>query len=245
MNDLGLQSLIDALPAWVSGVRFFPETDSTNRRAMLWATEGAAHGSLVVADFQTAGRGRMGRDWVAPPGSGLLVSIVLRPRLEPDLHPLLGLAAGVAVCECLAGMGLEPGLKWPNDVLLAGRKVSGILAEAAPGVVVLGIGVNIGLAVMPAEIASTSIGVEEAAGGQVDRLEVLAGLIGHLAPLVDGPPDQVISRYRDWCRTLGRRVRVDLGSGLVEDLAVDVDAGGSLVLAGGAVIRAGDVTQLR
>lgn len=246
MNDLGSGPLRSALPAWVPEVRYLPETDSTNRQAMAWALGGAPHGALVLADFQTAGRGRMGRTWVASPGSGLLFSVVLRPTREPDLRPLFTLAAAVAICECVSGLGLEPGLKWPNDVLIENRKVAGILAEAAGDVVILGVGVNVGRGALPPEIAESATSLEECSGGRrINRLEVLAGLIGHLAELVEGPVTAIPERYRRWSLTLGRRVRVVLDSESLEDLAVDIDPAGGLVLQGGQVVRAGDVLQLR
>lgn len=245
MNDLDDNRLREALPGWVSELRYLPETDSTNRRAMAWAMEGAAAGSMVVAGFQTAGRGRLGRSWTAPAGSGLLFSIVLRPASGTDRWPLISLAAGVAVCECLAGLGLEPGLKWPNDVLIGDRKVAGILAEAAGDVVILGIGVNVGRTEFPADIASTAASLETFSGRALDRLEVLSSLAGHLTGLVESPVEAVPDGYRGWSRTLGKVVKVDLGSGLVEDRAVDIDPSGGLVLAGGRVVRAGDVVQVR
>lgn len=245
MNDLDDKRLSQALPGWVPEVRFLPETDSTNRRAMAWANQGAAAGSMVVADFQTAGRGRLGRTWTAPAGSSLLFSVVLRPGTAPEGWPLISLAAGVALCECLAGLGLEPGLKWPNDVLLGGRKVAGILAEAAEGVVILGIGLNVGRVEFPEEIAATATSLENFSGRAFNRLGVLSGLTGHLSGLVEAPPDRVPDRYRRWSRTLGRQVRVDLGTGFLEDRAVDIDRFGGLELAGGRVVRAGDVIQVR
>jgi BirA family biotin operon repressor/biotin-[acetyl-CoA-carboxylase] ligase len=245
LNDLDDKRLSQALPGWVPEVRFLPETDSTNRRAMAWANQGAAAGSMVVADFQTAGRGRLGRTWTAPAGSSLLFSVVLRPGTAPEGWPLISLAAGVALCECLAGLGLEPGLKWPNDVLLGGRKVAGILAEAAEGVVILGIGLNVGRVEFPEEIAATATSLENFSGRAFSRLHVLSDLTGRLSGLVETPPAEVPAGYRGWSRTLGREVRVDLGSGFIEDRAVDIDPFGGLVLAGGRVVRAGDVVQVR
>lgn len=245
MNYLDDKRLREALPGWVPEIRYLPETDSTNLRAMAWASEAAAAGSMVVADFQAAGRGRLGRTWTAPAASSLLLSIVLRPGSAPERWPLISLAAGVAVCECLAGLGLEPGLKWPNDVLLGDRKVAGILSEAAEGVVILGIGLNVGRVEFPEEIASTATSLENFSSREFNRLDVLSGLTGHLSGLVEGPADDVPAAYRKWSRTLGRQVRVDLGNGFVEDRAVDIDPFGGLVLAGGRVVRAGDVVQVR
>lgn len=245
MNNYDANTLRAALPDWVHECRYLAQTDSTNREAMEWASAGARHGSLVMAGFQTAGRGRLGREWTAPPGSGLLFSVVLRPPAGPDTWPLLTLAAGVAVCECLTGLGFRPRLKWPNDVVLEGRKVAGILAEAAEGVVILGIGINTGRVEFPSAFAESATSLETVSGRSLSRLELLAGLIGYLSREIDGPVEAVVDRYRPWSGTLGKRVRVDLGSGSVEDRAVDIDQSGGLVLAGGRVIRAGDVLQLR
>lgn len=245
MNDLDDKRLRQALPSWVPEVRFLPETDSTNRRAMAWAKQDAAAGSMVVADYQTAGRGRLGRTWTAPAGSSLLISMVLRPDTAPERWPLISLAAGVAVCECLAGLGLEPGLKWPNDVLLGDRKVAGILAEASEGVVILGIGLNVGRVEFPENIASTATSLENFTGRAFNRLDVLSGLTVHLSGLVEAPPAGVPAAYHGWSRTLGREVKVDLGNDFLEDRAVDIDPFGGLVLAGGRIVRVGDVVEVR
>ena len=245
MNDLDAHRLREALPDWVPECRYLLRTDSTNRVAMAWASQGARHGALVLADFQTAGRGRLGRDWTAPPGSSLLFSLILRPRVGPDSWPLLSLAAGVAVCEALAEFGLQAGLKWPNDVLLGGKKTAGILAEAAGGVVILGIGVNVGRLELPEHIGETATSLETFAGRPFNRLEVLSRLVSALSRQVHGPVDGIVARYREWSVTLGQQVRVLTGSGWLEDRAVDIDSSGGLVLAGGQVVTAGDVLQLR
>ena len=245
MNDLTAESLRRSLPGWVPEVRFLPETGSTNRVALGWAAEGAAHGSLVMADHQTAGRGRLDRTWLAPAGSSVLVSVVLRPSMEPPQRGLLALAAAVALCRSLEELKVAAAVKWPNDVLLGERKVAGMLSEAAGGVVVLGVGVNVKQREFPPEIAGTATSLELHAGRQFSRLQVLEGLVRHLSLLVEGPVEDIVPAYRPRCRTLGRRVRVDLGSGPVEDLAAGIDPSGALVLAGGRTVVAGDLVQLR
>jgi BirA family biotin operon repressor/biotin-[acetyl-CoA-carboxylase] ligase len=245
LNDLTADALRNHLPGWVPEVRFLPETDSTNRVAMLWAAEGAAHGCLAVADHQTAGRGRLDRRWLAPAGTSLLLSVVLRPRVEPELRGLLALAAAVALCRCLEEIDVAAAVKWPNDVVLGDRKVCGMLSEAAGDVVVLGIGVNVKQREFPEEIAQTATSLELHTGRDFERLQVLEGLIRHLALLVDGPAEAIPAQYRPWCRTLGRRVKLDLGSGPVEDLAVDIDGQGALILGDGRSVRAGDLVHLR
>ena len=244
MNDLDAGVLRRALPDWVPEVRYLAKTDSTNRQAAAWAGAGARHGSLVAADYQTAGRGRLDRRWLAPAGSSLLFSVVLRPRWKPEQLGLLGLAAGIAVCRHLGEVGVAASLKWPNDVLLGSRKVAGILAEAVAGTVVLGIGLNVRQQDFPAEIERPATSLKAHTGLDFSRPDLLAGIVRCLAPLVDGPADAVPGSYRPWCETLGRWIRADAESGPVEDRAVDIDAAGGLILAGGHTVRAGDVFEV-
>src|SRR5437867_133640 len=133
--------------------------DSTQRVAFELAADGAPDGAVVVANHQHAGRGRRGRVWQAAPGTSLLASIVLRPRLAPPEAPRLSFAAAIAVAEAIERLtGVTPKLKWPNDVLLRGRKVAGILLEARAeaSIVVLGIGVNLGQTSFPDDVGNTN-----------------------------------------------------------------------------------------
>jgi BirA family biotin operon repressor/biotin-[acetyl-CoA-carboxylase] ligase len=213
--------------------------DSTQTVAFALAAEGAADGTVVVADSQAAGRGRRGRAWVDEPGASLLASIVLRPRLEPARLPGLSLAAGVAVAEALTrGAGLSPRLKWPNDVLVGGRKIAGVLLEsrlsgAAEGTrvtAVLGIGVNLAQRMFPAEIAEKATSVWLATGRLVDREALLAALLDALADwrrrLEYRGFAPVRARWRELADTLGRTVTVDGVTGV----AVDIDADGALLV---------------
>jgi BirA family biotin operon repressor/biotin-[acetyl-CoA-carboxylase] ligase len=149
-------------------------------------------GAVVVADVQTEGRGRLGRRWLAPAGTSLLVSILLRPQVDPAHLPELSLVAGRACAEAIGDVtGLEPEVKFPNDVLLGGRKVAGLLAEASEGRVVLGVGVNV--AQTPGELPAdartpaTSLAIET--GRAVDRAELLVALLERLE-----------QRYDEWLR---------------------------------------------
>ena len=212
-------------PGRFADVRWFAELDSTNRLASDLARAGVPDGVVVGADHQTAGRGRRGRTWESPPGASLLVSVVLRPT-----PALVTLAAGVAAadaCGAVAGAAVE--LKWPNDLLLGGAKVGGILSELVGDAAVVGLGLN--LAWAPAGAAVLGPGVDR------DRL-----LHAYLAGL--DAPDDVLARYRERCATLGRRVRVQLPGGFVEGVATDVDDDGRL-LVDGRPIAAGDVLHLR
>jgi BirA family biotin operon repressor/biotin-[acetyl-CoA-carboxylase] ligase len=180
--DLIRQSLTD-LP--IPDVRYFNTIGSTNDQALTWAEAGAADGSLVIADQQTKGRGRLGRSWVTNPGAALAFSIILRPSDEEIAH--LGLfspLAGLAVCLALQNLHLPAEIKWPNDVLLARRKTCGILAESTwqgeqlQGVVI-GIGINVASSSVPpaAEVLFPATCIEEHLDGPVDRLELLHSVL--------------------------------------------------------------------
>ena len=210
--------------------------ESTQTIAFALAAGGAADGTVVVADSQAAGRGRRGRAWVDEPGASLLASIVLRPRLDPARLPGLSLAAAVAVAEALTRTaGLTPRLKWPNDVLIGGRKVAGILLESRvtgeQATTILGIGVNLSQRVFPADLAGRATSIWLASGRLVDRDSLLAALLDALAEWRRRLERQgfapVRTRWRALADTLGRPVTVDGVSGV----AVDVDADGALVVA--------------
>jgi BirA family transcriptional regulator, biotin operon repressor / biotin---[acetyl-CoA-carboxylase] ligase len=179
-------------------------------------------GSIVVAQHQEAGRGRAGRRWEAPPGTAMLASFVLRP------NPILSLAAGVAAAEAC---GPEVRLKWPNDLLLEGRKLGGILVEASAAKAVCGIGINLTSA------------PEGAARLDGPGDELLARLTERLGFWCSAPPEAVLDRWRELSVTLGRRVRVDLPGESFEGVAEDIGAGGELIV-DGRPVSAGSVTHL-
>lgn len=179
-------------------------------------------GSIVVADHQTAGRGRMDRAWEAPSGTALLVSFVLEPGA------LLSLAAGVAAAEAC---GPDVRLKWPNDLLLHGRKVGGILVENTRGKAVCGVGINLTWA------------PEGAAKLDQERDPLLERLKAAIAKWSAAPPDAILRRWRELSETLGRRVRVQLPRRVFEGVASDIGDHGELIVDGEAVV-AGSVTHL-
>jgi BirA family transcriptional regulator, biotin operon repressor / biotin---[acetyl-CoA-carboxylase] ligase len=184
-----------------SPLRFFATTGSTNDEAAALGTEGA----VVVADEQTAGRGRRGRSWFSPPGSGLYVSVILMPRsarTEPErATAVLTLAAGVALVEGIAAAtGFEADLKWPNDLYAGRRKLAGILAEADMPAVTLGYGINIGPMSYPPELADRATAIETELGRAIDRGAVLAETLAALArrydDLLDGGIDAILDAWR-------------------------------------------------
>jgi BirA family transcriptional regulator, biotin operon repressor / biotin---[acetyl-CoA-carboxylase] ligase len=240
-------------------VTWVEETGSTNEDLVAAARAGAPAGAVLVADHQTAGRGRLGRTWQAPPGSALLCSILLRPAPGTVLHGAVwavALAARDAVTQLT---GVQPDLKWPNDLLSGGRKLAGVLAEGVAGpddpsrlaAVVVGLGLNVGWEQPPSEVAAGAITLEELAGHRVDREALLRALLGALAPLLDlwtGAPALLRERYRSALSTLGQAVRVTMTDREVEGEAVDVTADGALVVRVGddeLVVSAGDVVHLR
>lgn len=218
-------------------------TASTNDRALALAAAGAPHGTLVTADAQTAGRGRQGRTWSAPPGRALLASVVLRdpPALLP-LHAAVAVAGTVAVHAPDAAVTI----KWPNDVHLDGRKVAGILAEGRPqaGWAVLGIGLNVAvrLSDLPTALrgSAATLGLAPAA-----REAVLAVLLDRLADVLVLPTDAVLAAWRERDALRGLPVRWNGGTGT----GAGVDGTGRLVvaLAGGGrtALDAGEVHLLR
>jgi BirA family biotin operon repressor/biotin-[acetyl-CoA-carboxylase] ligase len=210
------------------------ETDSTNERARERAEGGAPHGTLVTASVQTAGRGRQGRRWEAPPGTALLCSLVLRRHDE-----LLSLRAGLAVADVA---GAEALVKWPNDVLLDGRKVAGVLVEGRPteGWAVVGIGVNV--AVEVADLGPDARAVAGTLGRPRAAIEpVLAELLDALERWLEASMEEVLQALRARDALLGREVSWSGGSGV--GAGVDASGGLRVRLAGGEieVLSAGEV----
>jgi BirA family transcriptional regulator, biotin operon repressor / biotin---[acetyl-CoA-carboxylase] ligase len=215
-------------------------TDSTNERAKELAAAGAPHGTLVTADEQTAGRGRQGRAWTAPPGSAVLMSLVLRDLDES--HELLPLAAAVAVCEAVP---VEAAVKWPNDVWVDGRKLAGILIEGRPqeGWAVLGVGLNVTTDAFPADLADTATSLR-LAGVSATPAGVLDDLLASLSRWLDAQPDAVLSAWRARDALKGERVRWSDGEGIADGL----DDSGALRVEtrnGPVTLDAGEVHLLR
>lgn len=225
-------------------IEYRPTVGSTNDLAKEMARQGAPEGLLVLADQQTAGKGRLGRPWATPPGAAIAMSLVLRPDLPPHQAPRITLAAAVAVAEAVREMtGLPAGIKWPNDVQVGGRKLCGILTEMEAemdrvGFVVVGIGVNVGLRREQMDPAfresATSLAVEGAVGTR--RAALVQAILSRLEQAYDdllaGRFPLVLDRWRALSVTLGRPVRVLGADGQVvlEGVAEQVDEEGALLV---------------
>jgi BirA family biotin operon repressor/biotin-[acetyl-CoA-carboxylase] ligase len=245
-------------------IRVVEEVGSTNVDLVAEARDGAPSGTVLIANFQSAGRGRQGRTWSAPPGTGVAVSVLLHPvDVEPVRWGWLPLLAGLGVAEGLLRYpGVPAWLKWPNDVLIGDGKVAGILAERIDSprgpAVVIGFGVNVHqtLADLPVPTA-TSLALHTshlASRGRLSRTEVVRSTLLALGERYlswqEGQTDEALAAsYRDRCATIGRRVRVELvGRPPMEGIATEVDSRGRLVVRTDSrvqVVGAGDVIHLR
>jgi BirA family biotin operon repressor/biotin-[acetyl-CoA-carboxylase] ligase len=208
----------------------------------LLMAEGGRDGRVVVADHQTAGRGRAGREWHTPPGRALTFSALLR-SIDALQAPLMSLAAGLAVARAIAAVDLDPRLKWPNDVLLDNKKVCGVLGELSPSgeYIVVGIGVNVAQTAdeLPPGVEATSLRLM----GVLPRRDVLlTSILRELDETIDR--DDWLDEYRTRSATIGRPVRVVLASETFEGRASEVRDDGALVVDGRTVI-AGDVVHVR
>jgi BirA family transcriptional regulator, biotin operon repressor / biotin---[acetyl-CoA-carboxylase] ligase len=237
-------------------VRRFDEIDSTNTYLRLEARRGAPEGTVVVAEHQSAGRGRMDRRWESPPGASLLVSVLFRPEFDPaELHLCTAALALAAAEACRREAGVGPVLKWPNDLLVGEAKLAGVLAEAeldGPGgcAVVVGIGLNVD---WPGPAGGAGTCLRDVGAAPVDRGTVLTSLLEALSArraLLDSATGrrEVAAEFRSRCSTLGRRVRVELTAETVVGVALEVDDAGHLVVgtpSGPRAVSAGDVVHLR
>ncbi|MQY07313.1 biotin--[acetyl-CoA-carboxylase] ligase [Actinomadura macrotermitis] len=253
-------------------VRVVPETGSTNADLAGAARAGVPEGAVLVTEAQTAGRGRLGRTWTAPPRSGLMFSLLLRPGVPAANIGWLPLLTGVAVATAVRRMtqrveagdfgeahgdaAVDVRLKWPNDLLVGDRKLAGILAEKVDGAVVVGVGLNVGLRAAELPVpAATSLAVEGAPLS--DRAPLLRAILREFETwyrewtALGGDPETsgLRTAYKELSATLGGEVRVELpGERVVRGVVRDIDAAGRLVVAGPAgeqAVSAGDVVHVR
>jgi BirA family transcriptional regulator, biotin operon repressor / biotin---[acetyl-CoA-carboxylase] ligase len=242
--------------AW--DIHWLDEVGSTNTYVRDRARQGAPEGLVAVAEHQTAGRGRLDRRWESPPGANLLVSVLLRPRCGGgDVHLCAGAVALAGADACREVAGVEPVLKWPNDLLLDGAKLAGVLAEAefagpALTAVVVGIGINVAWP-GPEGAEGTCLDDVGRTAQPVDRRDLLDHLLGALGPrlalLDEAAGRRVLAQeVRRRCATLGQDVRVILAGEELTGRAAAIDDSGHLLVetaSGSRVVSAGDVVHLR
>ncbi|MCR4896371.1 MAG: biotin--[acetyl-CoA-carboxylase] ligase [Lachnospiraceae bacterium] len=229
-------------------VRFFRSTDSTNLQAKAEAEQGAPEGTVFLADEQTAGRGRRGRSWNSPAGKNIYFSLLLRPEVEPEQAPVLTLLMALSIAKALEEIavrmhlpeGAHPLIKWPNDVVMGGRKINGTLTEmsAEPGFVhyvVIGVGINVKKQDFPEELQATAGTLEDAFGSAPRRCELTARILEHFEELYER---YLKERSAAFCReeyesflvSKGRTVRVLDPAGEYEATALGIDGRGQLLV---------------
>jgi BirA family biotin operon repressor/biotin-[acetyl-CoA-carboxylase] ligase len=232
---------LDDHTAW--RLHLFDEITSTNSMALEMAEAGAPDRTTVLADSQTAGRGREGREWRTPRGTAIALSVIVRPRSGPEWWPWIGLAAAVATRDAVERVSGAAGrVKWPNDVLLNGRKVAGVLTEtrwhpvdAERRAVVVGIGVNVNnrAAALPESFAATATSILDATGTITDRNVLVAEILNGLARELHGLPqtaDALRSRWNAASATAGSQVAVSTPAGLIEGVDDGLDQLGRLIV---------------
>jgi BirA family biotin operon repressor/biotin-[acetyl-CoA-carboxylase] ligase len=240
-------------------LHWYEEIGSTNDRARELAEEGAEHGEVVIAEAQTAGRGRRGRLWASPARKNLYFSVILRPDLPPARAPELTLVASVALCDALRQAGVQAGIKWPNDLLASERKIAGILTELAAEAdrvhwVVIGAGINVNAREedFPEELRGEATSVLLERGEPAPRALFAAACLTALEGWIDRHAEEgfavVREAWRERSTTLGREVTVRTDGREIVGIAEDIDEAGALLVRGPAGLErilAGDVALLR
>lgn len=238
-------------------ITYLDRVDSTMNACVRLAMENAPEGAVVIAESQTRGRGRIGRMWESPKYKGVYASFLLRPKLSPAEVPLLTLMTSVSAVTALTRVtGLEPRIKWPNDILIGHRKAAGILTELSAetdrvNFAVIGIGINVNNDRETLLPNATSL--KEETGAKVSRLAVVQSLLGEIEKdyvyLRARGPEQMLKKWRALSMTLGRRVKVQGEKRHIEGEALDIDADGALLVRTDSGIRekvyAGDVIHCR
>ena len=222
-------------------VRYMETIDSTNLYARRLGEDGAAEGVLVVADEQTAGKGRSGRHWTTPPGSAIAMSVLLRPRIAPERISMVTLVMGLAVAKAVRELyGLDALIKWPNDVVVNGKKICGILTEMsaelmAVNYIVIGVGINSNMKEFPEEIRTTATSIALELGRDVSRARLIAEVMKHFETLYrsfleTSDLSGIISDYNAILVNIGRRVRVLEPGNEYSAKALGIDRNGRLLV---------------
>ncbi|MBQ3193128.1 MAG: biotin--[Oscillospiraceae bacterium] len=227
---------------WKDYFHYFTELDSTNDRLKIMARRGAPHGTVLIADHQTGGHGRMGRSFHSPEGVGIYFSILLRPSCSPQELMHLTCATAVAMCDAVENAtGLRPGIKWTNDLVSGKRKLGGILTELGLNTggrvdyAIIGIGLNCchEEADFPEDIRAIAGSLAMVTGKEIDRSTVAAAMmeaLHHMDSILLTQKDGILSQYRRDCITVGQDISLVRGEEIRHGRAIDVDAEGALVV---------------
>ena len=239
MKNKIVQNLQESCP-WQDSLLYFESIDSTTPRAKELAFQGAPHGTVLIADHQTGGRGRRGRSFHSPAGSGIYMSVILRPHCPPSELMHLTCAAAVALCDAVENScGFRPGVKWTNDLVYSQRKLAGILTELGfdnQGHVdwaIVGMGINCTQAEsqFPEEIRSMAGSLASVSGKSIDRTKVAAAMMDALYRMNLTEKEKILAQYRANCVTLGKEVSVVRADGIVHHCtALDIDDEGALIV---------------
>lgn len=223
-------------------IHYFPRLDSTNAKAYELATRGAEEGEVVIAESQEKGKGRLGRHWFSPPYLNLYLSVVLRPNIPPHQAPLITLMAAVATAEAIETYtGLRPVIKWPNDILLGGRKVAGLLNEIQSETdrihfIILGVGVNLNAdkKIYPKEIRTLATSLKQEMGRAISRKDFLSILLKELedwyAVFLKEGGDAVLRTWRRLAQIKGKQLKVASFGQEIVGAGIDVDSDGALII---------------
>ncbi len=236
-------------------IRVYDVVDSTNLRALELIRGGEQEGTLVIAEEQTAGRGRRGKGWFSENGKNLLFSLIIKPRIDRDSLSLTSLTAALSVAKAVQTLyGLPVECKWPNDVLASGKKFCGILPETVlhdghhPGIS-LGIGINVNQKIFPTEIAERTISLSMLTGKELDRYELLAEILQHLEKnfrrLGEGYKRDILDEWIKLSFHFGREVFINIDGQVINGIAEDVAEDGGLIISSKdekIKILAGDVS---
>lgn len=237
-----IQAFLPTNHPWKDHIIWFDTIGSTNTQAKALALQGAPHGTVLIAGHQTGGRGRLGRSFHSPAGTGIYMSVLLRPDCPPAELMHLTCAAAVTVCDAVeAAVGIRPGIKWTNDLVYGKRKLAGILTELGldshgnVSYAIIGIGINCSQQIsdFPEDIRHIACSLAGAAGREVNRAKVAAAFIEHLERMDQNlltSKASMLSRYRRDCITLGQRISLLRGEDVQYGTALDIDHRGALVV---------------
>lgn len=240
-----IDSILASLPPdfpWKDRIHWFDSIDSTNTRAKQMALQSAPHGTVLIADSQTSGRGRLGRSFHSPAGSGIYLSVILRPQCHASELMHLTCATGVAMCDAVqSACGLRPGIKWTNDLVFGKRKLGGILTElsldssGSIAFAVVGIGINCcqSASEFPKDIQSIATSLSIEARNPINRPSVISAMMTHLEIMsrcLLAQKSRVMERYRCDCITVGQEISVVCDSNIRHGTALSIDDDGALLV---------------